>query len=101
MAPSSLGLTFGPREGRCQTAFLAVAEDLTEDARGVYCVRPACVERQVGDQALQLFLGHAVGDGAVEVTLHLFRAIQRNQRRAPNQAAVALAEVGALPDLAE
>jgi hypothetical protein len=55
----------------------------------------------MGDELDDLVLGDAVLEGALEMAAQLLAAIERDQRRDGDQAAVALLEVGPLPDIAE
>src|SRR5713101_9867465 len=60
---------------------------------------PAGVKGQVGDQLADLVLGDAVGEGAFEVTAQLPLAAECNERRHSDQAAIALRQARAFPDL--
>ena len=53
------------------------------------------------DHLGQLLLGHAVVQRALQMAAQLLRPIGGDQRRADDQAAVALGKLRALPDVAE
>jgi hypothetical protein len=55
----------------------------------------------VRDQLADLVLGHTIGERALRVTLELLRPVHRRQRGHRDQAAIALGQSGALPDIAE
>jgi hypothetical protein len=59
-----------------------------------------CIEGQVDDQLPDLALGDAVADGAFEVAMELPLATECHECRHGDQAAVALRQAGAFPDLA-
>src|SRR5271167_1435423 len=63
--------------------------------------RPAGIEGEMGDDFAELFLGQAVVERPLQMADELPFAAERNQRRAGDQAAVALGETGTFPDLAE
>src|SRR5438309_6017602 len=91
------------------TMFISVlsilASLLREQLFGARCgrhrARPPGVEREVGDELDELFLRHAVLDRSGEVEVHLLCLAGRDERRAGDQAAVALRELRPLPDVAE
>ena len=53
------------------------------------------------DKLNQFILGHAIVDGAGEMTALLFGAIERHQGSTRNETAVALGETRPFPDVAE
>ena len=55
----------------------------------------------MGDDLAELVLGNTVVERAVEMADQLPLAAERDQGRDDDQAAVALLQAGALPDLAE
>src|SRR5215475_4613161 len=59
---------------------------------------PADVERQVRDHLDELVLGDPVLDRAREVKAHLLGLAGRDERRAGDEAAVALGQLRPLPD---
>src|SRR5262249_17994087 len=73
---------------------------LRHECRG-HCRRPAGVESQVGDDLAELLLGQAIVERTPQVTDELLLAAERDQRRANDQAAVALREAGTSPARAQ
>src|SRR5580704_45164 len=63
--------------------------------------RPAGIESEMGDDLADLILGDAVVEGAIEMADQLPLAAERDQRRDDDQAAVALLQARAFPNLAE
>ncbi|MNC88875.1 hypothetical protein D3C83_47470 [compost metagenome] len=55
----------------------------------------------MGDDLDDLFLGHAVVEGPVQVPAQLVGAMERSQGRNRDQTAIPLGELLALPDVAE
>lgn len=55
----------------------------------------------MGDRLDQLVQGHAVVDGATQVTRRLVGAVQRHERSDGDRAAVPLRETGPLSDVSE
>src|SRR3954471_22496539 len=76
-------------------------EQLLRLGRGGKGARPARVEREMGNELDQLLLRHTVFDGAREVKVHLLGLPQGDERRAGDEAPVALRQLRALPDVAE
>src|SRR5712671_992028 len=92
-----------PREGRQairSARRLLRFEYFLRDQRGGHRRRPARIEGQMGDQLANLVLGDAVAEGAFEVTAQLPLAAECNKRRHGDQAAIALRQARAFPDLA-
>ena len=77
------------------------SEDIDGDTAGVDRAGPASIERNVGDQPLQLRLRHPVVERPLHMAPHLVGAVERGQDGHRDQAAIPLAEVGMLPDVAE
>src|SRR6266446_654121 len=75
-------------------------EYFLRDQRGSHRRWPAGVKGQVGDQLADLVLGDAVAEGALEVTMELPLAAECNERRHGDQAAIALRQARAFPNLA-
>src|SRR5688572_14699811 len=86
---------------RMGVAALLLTEYVYRDPPRIHRARPARVERNVGDQALQLGFRHAVLQCALHVAAHLVGAVERGEDRYRRQAAVALAQILVLPDVAE
>src|SRR5215470_3651440 len=76
-------------------------EYLDGDTAGVHRAGPARIERHVGDQPLQLGLRHPVVERPLHMAPHLVGPVERGQHCHRDQAAVALAQVGMLPYIAE
>src|SRR5436305_9783989 len=55
----------------------------------------------MGDELDQLLLRHTILDGAREVKVHLLGLAEGDERRAGDEAPVALRQLRALPDVAE
>ena len=55
----------------------------------------------MGDDFDDLVLGHAIAEGALEMAAQLLGAVERDERGDGDEAAVALGEARALPDIAE
>src|SRR5207237_8468736 len=80
---------------------LPLLEDVLGDRGRGHCRGPAGVEGEMGDDLADLLLGDAVVEGTIEMADQLPLAAERDQGGDDDQAAVALLEAGALPDLAE
>src|ERR1700746_3895239 len=63
--------------------------------------RPTGVEGEMGDDFAELVFAETVVERPLQMADELFFATERDQGRAGNQAAVALGEAGAFPNLAE
>src|SRR5690606_33488736 len=79
----------------------ALREDLCRDLRAVHSRGPATVERNVGDDLDDLFLAQPVVDAAVDVRAQLLRPVECRVHGNRRDAAFALGQTGALPDVAE
>src|SRR5579863_1331547 len=82
-------------------AELGLLEDFLGDRRRRHRGRPSRIEGQMRDEFAELVLGNAVAQRAFEMTPQLIGPLQRDERRAGYQAAVALGELGTFPDVAE
>src|SRR3972149_4821395 len=80
---------------------LFLAEDLDCDAACIDRAWPAGIERDVRDQPLQLGFRDAVVERPSHVAAHFVGAVERGEHGDGSEAAVALAEVGMLPHVAE
>src|SRR3954471_12423163 len=76
-------------------------EDLLGDGHRGEGLRPAGIERQVGDRLDQLLLGEAVVLRVLQVEGQLLGVAARGQRRDRDQAAVTGRQLRALPRVAE
>src|SRR5215470_16882527 len=86
--------------GASRNPALGAVEHFASDAPCRHGRRPAGVERQVRDHLADLIAGDAVAERTLEVAGELLATSQREQRRDGDEAAVALAEAGPLPDVA-
>src|SRR3954447_8344233 len=77
------------------------AEDLLGDGHRAHRLRPARVERQVGDRLDQLVLGRAVVLRELQVVGELLSVPAGGERRDRDEAAVARRQLRALPRVAE
>ena len=76
-------------------------ENFLRHERGGHRRRPSGVKGHMGDNFRDLGLGDAVAERAFDMHSKLLRTIQGDQRRYGYEAAVALGELGPLPDVAE
>src|SRR6266496_547508 len=99
----ALPLPAGGERDRVRGYFscLPLLEDVLGDRGRGHCRGPAGVEGEMRDDFADLLLGDAVVEGAIEMTDQLPLAAERDQGGDDDQAAVALLEAGALPNLAE
>src|SRR5882724_11484552 len=84
----------------CRTADLTLLEYFLCNQGGGHRRGPACVESQMSDQLAELVLADAVAEGAFEVTAQLPLAPQCHEGCHGDQAAIALRQARAFPDLA-
>src|SRR5439155_7981048 len=97
-APAPQGAVTRRRRTRLPASF---PEQLLHLRGSGHRVRPAGVEREVRDELDDLLLGHAVLDGAREMEAHLLGLAGGDERRAGDEAPVALRELRPLPDVSE
>src|SRR5262252_8353443 len=80
---------------------LPLLEYILGDERRGHRRRPAGIEGQMGDHFAELVLCQAIVERPLQVASELPFAPQRDQRRARNEAAVALREARTFPNFAE
>ena len=79
---------------------LVVLEHVLGDHRTGHGHGPAAVEGEVRDQLADLLGRYPVVERALDMALELLRAVEHDERRARDQAAVALGQLGPLPHIA-
>src|SRR5579875_1347414 len=91
----------GKFPGRERTPLAIALEDLLGDERRGHRRRPAGIKGEMGDDLADLALGDAVVERPLQMADKLPLAAERDQGCAGDQAAVALGQPRAFPDLAE
>src|SRR5439155_9767645 len=79
----------------------ALVEYFFGDQRRRHGGGPTRVERKMGDELDDLVLGNPIVERALEMAAELLAAIEGDEGRDSDQAAIALGETGPLPDIAE
>ena len=80
---------------------LARRKDTFRDGDGRYCICPAGIEREMGDDFRDFGRLHAVVECQIEIVRQLNRLIARNQRGDRNDTAIPRIEAGTFPYFAE
>src|ERR1700747_3705689 len=84
----------------CRSLRLNLVESLTRIAERVYAGRHAAIDRDLQQDFLDLFLGKAVLQGALDVKLQLMRPIESAEHRQVDDRTGALVEPGSRPQRA-